>query len=376
MSKTTINEIREYDWTILLLAVVLTAVGIVMVYSSSTEMADTLKRYQDDLYFLKRQAGFAVIGFGLMALMARTDYHKLRKLSVLGLFACLILLLAVFIPGIGGSAGGAVRWLRVGFNLQPAEVAKIALILYMAHSLTKKKEKVRSFKLGILPYMIILVAIIGLLLLQPDLGSAATIALVAGAMLLVAGIRISHIVSLLLLTLPFLYFLIIDSEYRMKRITAYLDPWQDPTGKGFQIIQSWIAVGTGGFFGKGLGEGRQKLFYLPEAHTDFILSVIGEELGFIGIFVIATLFLILVLRGVRTALTAPDDFGRHLAFGITFLLGFEAFTNMCVVLGLLPTKGLALPFVSYGGSSLICTLLATGILLNVSSQTATQEVKS
>lgn len=365
---------REYDWTILLLAVVLTAIGIVMVYSSSTEMADTLKRYRDELYFLKRQLVFATLGFGLMALAMRIDYHKLQRWAVVGLLFCMLLLIAVFIPGLSGSAGGASRWLRVGFNLQPAELAKIALIVYLAYSLTKKKDKILSFKLGIVPYSIVLAVLIGLLMCQPDLGSAATLFAVAAVMLFVAGIRISHIVSIILLAAPIGIYLVTSSSYRMNRIAAYLNPWQDPTGKGFQIIQSWIAVGNGGIFGKGLGEGRQKLFYLPEAHTDFILSVIGEELGFIGIFVVAALFLILVWRGLRTAQSATDAFGRHLAFGITFLLGFEAFFNMSVVLGLLPTKGLALPFVSYGGSNLVCTLLATGILLNISSQATTQEV--
>lgn len=369
MSKEAVVERREYDWTILLLAVTLTAVGIVMVYSSSTEMADTLKRYRDDLYFLKRQAMYAVVGFATMFVMMRFDYKKLRKLAGPALLLCMALLIAVFIPGIGGKAGGASRWLRVGFNLQPVELAKIALILYMGHSLTKKQDKVKSFKVGVLPYMIVVGCILVLLLLQPDLGSAMTLVAVSAAMLFVAGMRYQHIASLIAILIPPFILLVATSEYRMKRIAAFFDPWKDPTGKGFQIIQSWIAIGSGGFSGKGLGEGRQKLFYLPEAHTDFILSVIGEELGFIGFFVVVSLFLILIWRGMSTALAAPDDFGRYLAFGITFLLGFEAFFNMGVVLGLVPTKGLALPFISYGGSSLICTLAAIGILLNVSSQT-------
>ncbi|MDZ4185697.1 MAG: putative lipid II flippase FtsW [Desulfuromonadales bacterium] len=376
MSEKVIASPREYDWFILLLAVFLTAVGVVMVYSSSAEMADTLKRYSgDDLYFLKRQAAYAALGFLAMFVTMRIDYKKLRPFAVPGLLICLLLLIAVFIPGLGSKAGGASRWLRIGINLQPVELAKIALILYMAHSLTKKQDKVKNFKLGVLPYMIVVGGILVLLLLQPDLGSAMTLVAVAAAMLFVAGMRYQHIASLIAILIPPFILLIATSSYRMKRIAAFFDPWQDPTDKGLQIIQSWIAIGSGGFFGKGLGEGRQKLFYLPEAHTDFILSVIGEEMGFIGFIVIVVCVYFLFRRGMHTAFTAPDDFGRYLAFGITFLLAFEAAFNMCVVLGLVPTKGLALPFISYGGSSLICTLAAIGILLNISSQTQIKAVQ-
>jgi cell division protein FtsW len=376
MSEVVIAPQREYDWFILFIAVFLTAVGVVMVYSSSAEMADTLTRYRgDDLYFLKRQAAYAAIGFLAMFFTMRIDYKKLRPLAVPGLLFSLLLLIAVFIPGLGNKAGGASRWLRVGITLQPVELAKITLILYMAHSLTKKQGKVKNFKLGILPYMIVVGGILVLLLLQPDLGSAMTLVAVAAAMLFVAGMRYQHIASLIAILLPPLILLIATSSYRMKRIAAFFDPWQDPTDKGLQIIQSWIAIGSGGFFGKGLGEGRQKLFYLPEAHTDFILSVIGEEMGFIGFVVIVACVYFLFRRGMHTAFTAPDDFGRYLAFGITFLLAFEAAFNMCVVLGLVPTKGLALPLISYGGSSLICTLAAIGILLNISSQTQIKAVQ-
>ena len=376
MSQKTIAPPREYDWVILLLVVFLTAVGVVMVYSSSAEMADTLKQYRgDDLYFLKRQASYAAIGFLIMVVTMHIDYKKLRRFAVPGLMICLLLLIAVFIPGLGSKAGGASRWLNIGINLQPVELAKIALILYMAHSLTKKQDKVKNFKHGVLPYMIVVGGILVLLLLQADLGRAMTLVAVAAAMLFVAGMRYHHIASLFAILLPPFILLIATSSYRMKRISAFFDPWQDPTDKGLQIIQSWIAIGSGGFFGKGLGEGRQKLFYLPEAHTDFILSVIGEEMGFIGFSVIVVCVYFLFRRGMHTAFTAPDDFGRYLAFGITFLLAFEAAFNMCVVLGLVPTKGLALPFISYGGSSLICTLAAIGILLNISSQTQIKAVQ-
>ena len=370
MSEKPSSPPREYDWTILLLAVFLTAVGVVMVYSSSAEMADTLERYQkDDFYFLKRQAIFAILGFVVMAGMMRYDYKKLRKFAGIGLLVCMVLLLAVYIPGLGVKINGARRWLRLGFNLQPVELAKIALIIYMAHSLTKKQKKIREFVGGILPYAIVLGIILTLLMFQPDLGSAMTLVAVAVAMLFIAGMRYAYFGYVLAIFIPLVALVVMNSAYRMQRIFAFLDPWKDPTGNGLQIIQSWIAIGSGGIFGKGLGEGRQKLFYLPEAHTDFILSVIGEEWGFIGLSLVVLCVYLLFRRGMNTALQAPDDFGRYLAFGITFLLAFEAVFNMCVVLGLVPTKGLALPFISYGGSSLICTLAAIGILLNVSSQT-------
>lgn len=359
-------ERKPFDTTILLLAVVLTCFGIVMVYSSSSVMA--VKRYHGDgLYFLKRQLAYALGGFLIMVAAMRLDYQRLRKLAVPFLLCCLLLLVAVFIPGLGSRAGGASRWVRFpGFNLQPAEFAKLGLVLYMAHSLAKKKEKIKSFKLGFLPYMVVLAILLGLLLTQPDLGSSLVLGGVAVTMLLAAGTRLSYLAGVMVLAVPFVVWAVVHKAYRLKRIMIYLDPWQDPTGGGFQIIQSWIAFGTGGLFGNGLGEGKQKLFYLPEAHTDFIFSVVGEELGWLGVGVIAAMFLMLVLLGLRTALRARDDFGRHLAFGISVLLGIEAFTNMAVVMGMLPTKGLTLPFISYGGSSLVCTLLAVGILLNIS----------
>jgi cell division protein FtsW len=304
-----------------------------------------------------------------MALFMYLDYHRLRRLAVPFFLFCGLLLVAVLIPGIGSHAGGAARWIRLpGFSVQPAELAKLGMIIYMAHSLAKKRDKIRSFKLGFTPYMLVLALLLVLLLLQPDLGSALTLGAVAMIMLLVAGTRLSYLASVVILALPFLYFLVMSVDYRRRRILSFLNPWEDPSNSGFQIIQSWIAFGTGGLIGNGLGEGKQKLFFLPEAHTDFIFSVVGEELGFLGVLVVAAMLLLLVMRGIRAALNAPDDFGRFLAFGITLLLGLEAFTNMAVVMGMLPTKGLALPFLSYGGTSLLTTLMAVGILLNVSSQ--------
>ncbi len=360
-----IKKLEEYDLIIMLMAIALTCFGVVMVYSASSVMAD--KRFSDGFFFLKRQGLFAIMGFAVMLVVMRIDYHLWRRMAVPALLLCLALLILVLIPGIGGKAGGSSRWLKLpGFNLQPSEMAKLALIMYMAYSLDKKADKVKQFASGIVPYMIVLAVLIGCLALQPDLGGALTLVAVAFIMLFAAGTRLSHILSMVLLALPLLMYKL-SRGYHKGRMDAWADPWSDPGGKGFQIIQSWLALGTGGVFGNGLGEGKQKLFYLPEAHTDFILAVIGEELGFIGVALVTAMFFLLVQRAMRIAVAAPDNFGRYLALGIAVLFGIEATVNMGVVTGLFPTKGLALPFVSYGGSSLLISLFAVGILLNISS---------
>lgn len=360
-----------YDRYILLIAIALTCFGVVMVFSASAVTAD--KRVHDSFFYLKRQGGFAVAGFIIMLITMHVDYHVWRRWAVPVLILSLVLLGAVLVPGIGGSAGGSSRWIRLfaGFRFQPSEFAKIALIMYMAFSLDRKQDKIKSFGPGFLSYMIILVLLLILLLQQPDLGSAVTLFMVAFIMLFAAGTRLSYILSVILLSLPFLYLLVMKVAYRKKRITAFLHPELDPQNTGYQIIQSLMALGTGGLFGQGLGQGKQKLFYLPEAHTDFILAVIGEELGFVGVLVVVGLFFMLILRSLKVAAGATDTFGRFLALGIAVLLGVESVFNMAVVTGMTPTKGLALPFISYGGSSLLITLFAVGILLNISSQTDT-----
>ena len=361
------KRLESYDMVILLMAVALTCFGVVMVYSASSVMA--VKKFHDGFYFLKRQGLYALLGFGVMTFAMLIDYEKWRKFAVPLLFGCMLLLVLVFVPGIGGAAKGASRWIRFpGFNFQPSELAKIALIFYMAYSLDKKQEKVRFFSTGFLPYMCVLAVLMAILLMQHDLGASLTLGVVALTMLFVAGARPRYILGMFVLAVPFVYYAVMTKSYRIERIKVFLNPWQDPGGSGFQIIQSWLAFGNGGVIGQGLGEGKQKLFYLPEAHTDFILSVVGEELGLIGVLVIGAMFFLLVQRGIRVALYAQDDFGRFLAFGIVVLLGIEAFVNIGVVTGLLPTKGLALPFISYGGSSLIVTLFAVGVLLNVSAR--------
>lgn len=361
---------RDVDTTLLLLTVSLTCIGVVMVYSSSAIMA--AERFHDGFYFLKRQLLYTLVGFVLMAVATYFNYKNWRKLAVISLLGSIALLALLFVPGFGVQVGGAMRWLRLpGLTVQPAELVKLTLVLYLAHSLTRKREKVRSLLKGYLPYMIVLGLLLGMLLKQPDLGSAIIIAGVALAMLIVAGVRWRYILPTILMTLPVVYFLIMQVDYRRRRIMAFIDPWDDPFDTGFQIIQSLVAFGKGGILGQGLGIGEQKLFYLPEAHTDFIFSVIGEELGLIGVFVVAALFLMLTLCGIRIALQCQEPFGRNLAFGLSFLIGLEAFVNLAVCMGLLPTKGLALPFISYGGTSLVVNLIAVGILLNISNSLGT-----
>lgn len=365
---------REFNATILILALALTCFGILMVYSSSSLMA--LRDYGDSLYFLKRQAVFATLGTGVMLLAMHINYNVWRRLAIPLLILSTILLAAVFIPGVGSKAGGAARWIRFsGFTFQPSEAAKIALIFYLAHSATRKEDRIREFKYGYIPYMCILLVWLGLMLAQRDLGGAAMMVVVTAMMLLIAGTRWRFLFYSFATVIPLGVVTIMTKEYRVQRIMAFLDPWADPLGAGFQIIQSWMGFGLGGVAGAGLGEGEQKRFYLPEAHTDFIFSVIGEELGFIVVVLIICMYLSIVVMGLRISMHAADGFGRLSAFGISLLLGMQAFANMAVVMGIVPNKGLALPFLSYGGSSLLCTMFSMGVLLNISSQVDREAVR-
>jgi cell division protein FtsW len=365
MQRQAAGQPKDFDMAILLLAVVLSCLGVVMVYSASAVMA--MERFHDSFFFLKRQGIYVAVGFLAMAAAMYVDYRSLRRLAMPLLLASLGMLALLLIPGLGHSANGAVRWFRVaGISIQPSELAKIALVIYLAHSLAKKQDRVKSFKKGFLPYVLVLGALLILILREPDLGSAVVIGAVGVAMMFMAGVKTRYLFAMAASVAPVLYLAIVKVPYRRERLLAFLNPWENPDKSGYQIIQSQIAFDGGGLWGQGLGQGLQKLFYLPEAHTDFIFSVLGEELGFIGVLVVAGMFLLLVVLGLRVALAAGDEFGRNLAFGLTVLLGMEAFLNIAVVLGMLPPKGMALPFVSYGGSSLVCCLLSVGLLLNVS----------
>jgi cell division protein FtsW len=343
----------------------LTSLGLVMVYSASAVMAKA--NTGDAFFYLKRQAVAAALGLGALLLALRMGYRRLAPLAYPLLVLGLITLAVVLIPGVGTSAGGARRWIRVpGASLQPAEVAKLAFVIYLAYSLSKKREKVRVFSIGFLPHCMVALFMIALVMLEPDFGSAVAIALLLFAMLFAAGARISWLIGSLLAAVPFATLAISRSPYRMKRILAFLDPWAHRHDIGYQIAESLMSIGSGGLFGVGLGDGRQKLFFLPEAHTDFIFAMIGEELGLCGSVLVIGLYAVVVWRGVRAARNAADAFGAYLALGLTCLIGFGACVNLGVAMGTLPTKGLTLPLISYGGTSLVVSLFSAGVLLSIS----------
>jgi cell division protein FtsW len=355
---------RPYDVTLLLAVLFLVGVGIVMVYSASSAFA--LRNFGSEYYFLKRQGIFSFLGIiGLMS-CRYIPFKLYRVLAYPILLAALILLTAVNIPGWGIEAGGAKRWLSLGvFSFQPSEFARIALVIYLAYSLNKKQEQIDQFKIGLVPHVIILMLFIGLLLIQPDFGSVVIFAAITWIMLFVGGVRIFHLLGPLLILLPAGYYLLVHEPYRVKRLLAFMDPWQNPADEGYQMVHSLMAFGTGGISGTGIGKSYQKLFYLPEPHTDFIFSVIGEEFGLLGIAGIIILYAVIMYRGIRIARNATDNFGTLIAMGITTAMGLQICVNMGVCLGLLPTKGLTLPFLSYGGTSLLLNMAAMGILMNV-----------
>jgi cell division protein FtsW len=343
----------------------LTCLGLVMVYSASAVTAQA--RLHDQFYYLKRQLGAAAVGMGLLLLFVRIGYRRLEALAVPLLLAVVVALVLVLIPGIGKVAGGARRWIDLGvIRFQPAEAAKVVLVLYLARSLSRKRERVKMFSIGFLPHVAVTGLLVALVLAERDLGTAVILLLVLFVMLFAGGVKVGYLIGAVLLAIPIGWKLVAGTPYRMQRITAFLDPWQHRDGIGFQIVESLLGIGNGGWFGQGLGEGKGKLFYLPAAHTDFIAAVIAEEIGLVGMALLVLLFATLVARGFRATALAPDPFGCYLALGLTTLIGAQALVNLAVVLGLLPTKGLTLPFVSYGGSSLMTMLAAAGMLLSVS----------
>ncbi|HEV8473861.1 MAG TPA: putative lipid II flippase FtsW [Methylomirabilota bacterium] len=346
-------------------AVVLLSAGVVMVYSASTIVA--ADRFHDPYFFLKKQLFWALIGAGAMWVALRVDYRWLERAVVPALIVAGVLLVLVLVPPIGQAINGTRRWIRLGpVSFQPAELAKLALVVYLAAFLARKRGDMDRFRTGTLPPLLVAGAMAALVLVQPDLGNCLTLIALTFGLLYLAGSPIKHLAWVAAPAVPLIALAVWMAPYRMRRITAFIDPWADPRGSGFQIIQSWLALGNGGLLGQGIGGSRQKLFYLPESHTDFIFAILGEELGFVGGLAIVALFAVLIWRGLRVGLRAPDAFGAYLALGITVLLATQTLVNLGVVTGLLPTKGLPLPFISFGGSALLMTMLATGVLLNIS----------
>jgi cell division protein FtsW len=358
---------RSCDHIIMVSALTLVALGLTMVFNASTVMAQA--QYQDPYFFIKRQALYALLGVGVLFLGRTINYRIYQRLAYPFLFITLIALILVFIPGIGGKVRGAARWLKLGaFNLQPSEFAKLAMALFLAYSLTKKQEKMKHFSIGFLPHMMVAGVFIILVGLEPDFGTAITIAAIVFTMLFIGGTRLTHILLALGSGVALATVMVLRDPKKLGRVFSYLDPWKYGQDVGYQLKQSLLAIGSGCLFGLGPGQSRAKLFYLPDAHTDFILSIFSEEMGLVGFLLVFSLFVILVYRGLRLSFRAEDAFGSYLALGLTLLIGLPAVINMGVVSGIFPTKGLSLPFLSYGGSSLLANLLAVGILLNISSQ--------
>ncbi len=348
--------------------VALCSVGVVMVYSASAVIA--AERFHDPLFFLKKQFFWAVLGFGCLWCTMRLDYRRLERFVGPLLVVSLVLLVLVLVPPFGQEINGTRRWFRGGpLSFQPVELAKFSVVLYLASFLARRRELMWSFGQGLLPPLLVASLMAGLTIVQPDLGNSLALIILTLALCYLAGARGQHMMAIGLAALPAIGLLIAMKPYRWRRMLAFVNPWDDPQGSGFQIIQSFLALGSGGWFGLGLGESKQKLFYLPEPYTDFIFAIIGEELGLVGAAAVVGLFAVLIWRGLRIGLRAPDAFGGYLALGLTIMLATQTLVNLGVVTGALPTKGLPLPFVSFGGSALLMTMFSAGVLLNISQHT-------
>ena len=353
------------DYFLFLIVLALLGVGIVMVYSASAILATD--RFRDPYFFLKKQCFWAVLGLAVLWSVMAVDYRRWRPYVLPVLLLAFALLVLVLVPPFGQAINGTRRWLRWGpVSFQPTELAKLVLVLYLADFLTRRQAVIASFVRGVLPPLLVTGGVAGLVLLQPDLGSSVALVAVVLCMIFLAGARPQHMAAIGAAAVPVIVLAVAGASYRLRRILTFLDPWADPRGAGFQIIQSYLALGGGGMLGRGLGESKQKPFYLPEPHTDFIFAIMGEELGFVGAVVTVGLFGLLLWRGVRIGLRVVDPFGALVAFGVTAMLSTQALVNLGVVVGLLPTKGLPLPFVSFGGSSLLIAMAAIGLLLNIS----------
>jgi cell division protein FtsW len=352
---------------ILIASLLLTGFGIVSVYSASAIVA--MERHQDPYFFLRRQLLYAILGIVAMVGALQVDYRHLQRWARLSLVLTLMLFGLLFVPTLTKEAGGAKRWLQVGrVSFQPAELGKLTLVLYLAHRLAAQQPWRSRFLRHYLPLAGLIGALFVLTLVQPDLGTAVLLLSIATVVLFIGGVPLRYLVSSLLVTLPFLYMALFHVGFRWRRLLAFWDPWSVRLDAGFQIVQSLLAFGKGGLVGVGPGAGKQKLFFLPEAHTDFVFAVIGEEFGFMGCVAVLGLFGVLLWQGMAVAGRSQNLFARYLAAGITSMVVLQAVMNVAVVVGFLPTKGLPLPFVSYGGSSLVVTLVAVGILLGISAR--------
>jgi cell division protein FtsW len=361
------EALSHQDNVLLVTALALMSLGLTMVFISSHVMAQS--QYSDPYFFFKRQTAYAFVGVVALFVGRYVNYQRYQAWVYPVLILSLTTLILVLVPGIGSRVRGAARWLKLGpVTLQPSEFAKLAMVLFLAYSLARKQGKMKYFSIGFLPHIVVAGLFIGLIAKEPDFGTAMTLAAIVFIMLMVGGVRLAYMLVSFAGVTTLAVMMVLRDPKKFNRILSFLDPWKYGQDVGYQLKQSLLAIGSGGLFGLGPGQSRAKLFYLPDAHTDFILAIFSEELGFIGVILILTLFAILVYRGILLSLRAPDAFGSYLALGLTLLIGLQAAINMGVITGLFPTKGLSLPFLSYGGSSLLANLLAVGILLNISSQ--------
>jgi cell division protein FtsW len=358
---------RKLSPDVWLFGVVLALVflGVVMVYSASAIIA--ADRFGDPFFFLKKQLFWALLGGGLLWAALRLDYRRLERLVVPLLIVSIALLVLVLLPPFGQAINGTRRWFRIGpLSFQPVELAKFALVLYLASFLTRRAEAIRSFWQGLFPILLVAGTMALLTFVQPDLGNSLALVVLTLVLAYLAGARVKHMAWVAAAALPLVALAVALKPYRWRRMVTFVNPWDDPQGSGFQIIQSFLALGSGGLTGRGLGGSKQKLFYLPEPYTDFIFAIVGEELGLLGALGVIALFAVLIWRGLRVGLRAPDPFGSYLALGLTVMLATQTLVNLGVVMGALPTKGLPLPFVSFGGSALLMTMFSAGVLLNIS----------
>lgn len=356
---------KHFDYALFISVLLISTFGIIMIYSASYVWAEY--KFQDPFKFVKNQGIFFLLGIFFMIMISKIPFSFFKKHCKKFFLFCIVLLIAVLIPGIGTVRNGSRSWFGIGsFGIQPSEFTKLAMILFTANYLTKHEKEMKKFKKGILPILGLTLFIFFLIMLQPDFGTGVILVIAIMGMLFVGGVPISFFLKLGTIGVIGIVGLILAAPYRLTRILSFLNPWKDPLGSGFQIIQSLYAIGPGGLFGYGFLNSRQKHFYLPEPQTDFIFSIISEEFGFMGILIVASLFLFIIYRGFTIARNSSELFPKYVAFGITFQIAFQAILNLMVVVGLIPVTGVTLPFLSYGGSSLLITLCGIGILLNIS----------
>lgn len=354
---------KKIDKSLLITVIILSLFGLLMIYSSSNIWANY--KFNDPYKYLKSQAIFLFLGYIIISIISKINYQIYYKYSNLILLICTVLLVLVLIPGIGTIRNGSRSWFGIGsFGIQPSEFAKLGLIIFTSKYLTN--NKIKSIRSSVFPILLVVFFLFGLIMLQPDFGTGVILVMTIIAILFISGVNMSFFTILGVLGLICIVILIIIAPYRLERITSFINPWADPLGSGFQIIQSLYAIGPGGLLGMGLGNSIQKHFYLPEPQTDFIFSIISEELGFAGILIISCLFITIIYHGINISLKQEDNFAKYLSFGITFSLSFQTLLNLMVVVGLIPVTGVTLPFLSYGGSSLLVSMVSIGILLNIS----------